>query len=52
MKKKNYQEPATAVIELRHRSNLLAGNSQRNVRTRGTINDWEEGDETNEDIYF
>ena len=52
MKKKNYQEPATAVIELRHRSQLLQGTTQQNLRTQSSINDWEEGDETNEDIYF
>ena len=52
MKKKNYQEPATAVIELRHRSHLLQGTGPKNVRTQSSINDWEEGDETNEDIYF
>ena len=52
MKKKVYQEPETTVVELQHGTVLLEGSQNRNVNTRGRINNWKDGDTTDEDIYM
>lgn len=53
MKKKQYQEPATMVVELQHKTQLLqASGEPEPVRGGSRINNWKDGGTTDEDIYM
>ena len=49
MKKKDYEKPTMQVVQL-HRVTLLLQGSP--VGAQSTIKEWEEGEATNEEIYF
>ena len=47
MTRKDYERPTMKVVELRHRTMLLSGSP---VGTKSSINDWNDGDTTNDEI--
>ena len=49
MKKKDYERPMTQVVQLQHNLQLLGASK---VGAKSNIKDWEEGETTDEQIYF
>ena len=54
MKRKTYQTPTMKVVELQHMTMLLSGSGegQQNVSPKATINNWQEGDETDDEVFM
>ena len=55
MKRKTYQRPTTKVVSLQHQGMLMqsgGGEGQQSVSPKASINNWQNGDTTDEDIYM
>ena len=55
MKRKTYQRPATKAVRLQHHGMLMqsgGGEGQQNVSPKATINNWQEGDETDDEVFM
>ena len=52
MKKKQYENPATTVVELQHKTMLLQTSDPEPVRGGHRINNWRNGGTDEEDIYM
>ena len=54
MKRKDYEKPAMQIVQLGRHEMLLqsGGDSQQNVGSTTSIDNWNDGGTTNEDIYL
>ena len=51
MKRKDYRKPTTNIVQLRHTGMLMTSNPEP-VGPKASINDWDDCDTDEEDIYM
>ena len=50
LKRKDYKKPTMKVVELQYRTMLLQASPNENVTPKSSIDDWQDGGTTNDEI--